>query len=84
MSVSPKVITLLSEGRVSPSGTAATYLVAGDTGSHRIVIGDGFALCTDCRAFAARGTCSHLRAATLINDALVDGVAATVAKAGAA
>ena len=74
---SPKVVRLLSEGRVLPAGTAAHYRARGDHGEYDICIGDGFAMCS----CPAHGTCSHISAARLIQDALVDGVAATVAKA---
>jgi hypothetical protein len=78
---SAKVVRLLSEGRVLPAGTAAHYKARGDHGEYDVVIGDGFTFC-QCRGHRERGTCSHVDTARLIQDALVDGVAATVAKAG--
>lgn len=75
---SPKVVRLLSEGRVMPVGAAAAYTVRGDHGTYDVVIADTFAMCS----CLAHGPCSHIAASRLIQDALVDGVAATVAKAG--
>lgn len=81
MSVAPsqKVIRLLAQGRVRPAGAAAIYRVQGDSGEYDVVIAGGFEMCS----CPARGACSHLTASRLIQDALVDGVAATVAKVAA-
>lgn len=76
-----KAIRLLIEGRVVPAGAAAAFTVRGDHGSYTVVICDngvGFCSCP------ARGACSHIQAASLMQDARVDGVDAAMAKALAA
>lgn len=79
-SVSPKVVRLLSEGRVMPAGSAAAFTVAGDHGEYvAVIFDDGRGLCS----CPAHGECSHLSASRLVNDAMVDGVAATVARMAA-
>lgn len=62
-----------------PAGTAAVFRVDGDRAVYDVVIGDGFEMCS----CPAPGACSHIRAAALIQVALVDGVAAAVAQADA-
>ncbi len=74
--VGSKAVRLLAEGRVQPAGAAAVYTVQGDHGWYDVVIADGVEFCS-CPAF---GACSHIRAASILQDALVDGVAATVAR----
>jgi uncharacterized Zn finger protein len=61
-----KVSRLLSEKRVTPRGAASVYDVRGDTGTHRVILGDDFSSCT----CPAHGTCSHLTAARLLHDAI--------------
>lgn len=72
MSVPAKAIRLLAEARVKPAGTAAVYEVAGDNGTYRVVVGDGW---TQCPCPANRELCSHAIAAGHLHDALVDGAA---------
>lgn len=80
----PKVRRLLAEGRVQPAGTAAIHRVIGDHGLYDVVLGDDFSYCLRVTAEGGRapcpshGGCAHIAAARLVQDALVDGIAATV------
>lgn len=67
MSVDAKARRLVAEDRVRPRGCCAVLEVVGDSGPHRVVLGDGFALC-DCAAL--REDCSHVLAARLFLDGL--------------
>lgn len=71
-----KVVRLLAQGRVQPRGAAAIYRVRGDHGGYDVVIGETFAFCS----CPAHGECSHIVASQLVQDAMVDGVAETVAR----
>ncbi len=66
---SPKVLTLLAEARVMPVGVASVYEVAGDHGTYRVIVGDGW---TQCPCPANREACSHAIAAGHLHDAIVD------------
>lgn len=71
---SPKAIRLLAGGRVQPAGAAAAFTVRGDHGDYVAVIcPDGTTFCS----CPAHGRCSHIASAALLQDAMVDGVAAT-------
>ena len=78
MPASSKAIRLLTEGRVMPVGSAAAFRVQGDHATYDVAIGDGFAFCS-CRA---HGSCSHIAAARILQDALVDGIPAAMARHG--
>ncbi len=74
-----KAVRLLASGAITPAGAAAVFTVRGDHDTYTTVVGDGFGLCT----CPHPGECSHLAAARLLNDAMVDGLAATVARCAA-
>lgn len=73
-----KAVRLLAEARVMPAGAAAVYRVQGDSATYTAVVCDDGTTFCQCRGHRERGTCSHVESARLIQDALVDGVAATV------
>jgi hypothetical protein len=67
MSVTTKAERLIAQGSVHPQGCAAVLEVVGDSGTYRVILGDGFATC-DCAASAE--ACSHVLAARLFLDGL--------------
>lgn len=68
MSASLKARRLLATAAVHVDGTAAVYQVDGDHDRYRVVVGDGFVLCS---CPSPRELCSHAEAAALLHEALV-------------